>query len=471
MMILFSVCLAATLCALCAVTAHAETPPLESGSRLELFVDEFVIDRLTGATRVLHSPEPQEVAIVYDAPWEGKACHYVTVFQDGPLYRMYYRGLPIIDFTREQTGPEVTCYAESTDGIHWTKPKLGLFESHGSKDNNLVWTGTGAHNFAPFRDANPNCPADQQYKAVAGGPLVALASPDGLHWAKMQEAPVITEGAFDSQNVAFYDTVRGEYRAYVRDFADGVRTIRTCTSPDFLHWTKPEWVGYGDTRKEHLYTNGTTPYFRAPHLFVAFPKRFIPDRVKHPELPPSYAGLSEGVFMSTRDGYNFDRSFMEGWIRPGLDPENWWQRTNGPAWGVVQTGPTELSVYWVEHYENPRHECQLRRGTLRLDGFVSVNAPYAGGELLTKPLTFLGRELVLNYATSAVGSVQVEIQDAAGKPVDGFALAQCPKIYGDEVEHVVSWAGKTDVSTLAGQPVRLRFVLKDADLYSLQFRP
>jgi hypothetical protein len=469
-MVLIGVCFAATAFVLLTTAASAQPQPLDLGDRLELFVDGYLVDRMTGVTRVLHPPERREVAIVYDAPWEGKASHYVTVFQDGATYRMYYRGLPLVNFDNEQAGPEVTCYAESADGIHWTKPKLGLCESQGSKENNIVWTGAGAHNFAAFKDANPNCPADQQYKAVAGGPLLALASPDGLHWRRLQDAPIITEGAFDSQNLAFWDSVRGEYRAYIRDFADGVRTIRTCTSPDFLHWTKPEWVRYGDAPPEHLYTNGTTPYFRAPQIFVAFPKRFLPQRTKHTELPPNFAGLSEGVFMSTRDGANFDRSFMEAWIRPGLDPNNWWQRTNGPAWGVVQTGPGELSVYWVEHYENPKLDCQLRRGTLRLDGFVSVNAPYAGGELVTKPLRFTGSKLVLNYATSAAGSVQVEIQDAAGNPVEGFALAQCPEIYGDETERAVTWTGGPDVSKLAGQPVRLRFVMKDADLYSIRFR-
>jgi len=443
---------------------------LKLGSRLELFVDDYLMDRMEGVTQELHPPQREEVAIVYDAPWEGAVSFYVTVFQDEDRYRMYYRGQSIIRPLTEYPnvyGRERVCYAESPDGVHWTKPKLGIVEYEGSKDNNILWDGPGSHNFSPFKDANPACLPEQRYKAVAGGPLLALASPDGIHWTKMREEPVITEGAFDSQNVAFYDTVRGEYRAYVRDFANGVRTLRTCTSPDFLHWTTPEWVRYGDTPHEHLYTNATIPYFRAPHLFVAFPMRFVPGRKKLVDYP--LGDLSEGCFMSTRDGLNFHR-FMEAWIRPGLDLHNWCHRNNGPAWGILETAPGEMSVYWVEHYHQDL-PCQLRRGTLRTDGFVSINAPYAGGELITQPLTFEGKELVINYSTSAVGSVQVEIQDAAGTPLDGFALAQCPEIYGDEIERVVTWAGGSDVSALAGKPVRLRFVMKDADLYSLRFRP
>ena len=104
-----------------------------------------------------------------------------------------------------------------------------------------------------------------------------------------------------------------------------------------------------------------------------------------------------------------------------------------------------------------------------MDGFVSVCAPLSGGELLTRPIVFSGSELVMNYATSAAGSVQVELQDVEGQPLDGFALADCPEIYGDEIDHVVEWKGGSDMSRHAGTPVRLRFVMNDADLYAIQF--
>ena len=125
---------------------------------------------------------------------------------------------------------------------------------------------------------------------------------------------------------------------------------------------------------------------------------------------------------------------------------------------MLETAPGEISVYWRQHSKGD--VCRLRRGTVRTDGFVSVNAGYGGGELVTRPLTFEGRELVINYSTSAFGSVQVELQDAAGSALDGYSLAQCPVIYGDDIEHKVSWVGGVDVSALAGQTVRLRFALK-----------
>jgi hypothetical protein len=128
-----------------------------------------------------------------------------------------------------------------------------------------------------------------------------------------------------------------------------------------------------------------------------------------------------------------------------------------------------MSLYKQAHYAQP--SAHLIRYTLRTDGFASVNAPYRGGELLTKPLKFSGRELVINFATSAAGGVKVELQDAAGKPLPGFTLSDAREQIGDDIERVVRWESGSDLSRLAGQTIRLRFVMKDADLYSLRFRP
>ena len=136
--------------------------------------------------------------------------------------------------------------------------------------------------------------------------------------------------------------------------------------------------------------------------------------------------------------------------------------------GVVPIGPTEMSVYFIEHYRRP--SIRLRRGTLRTDGFVSVNAPYAGGEFVTKPLVFEGNELVVNYATSVAGGLRVEIQDVDGQPIDGYQLSQCVEMYGDEIERVVRWENGGNVGLLAGRPIRLHFVMAAADLYAIQFR-
>jgi hypothetical protein len=90
--------------------------------------------------------------------------------------------------------------------------------------------------------------------------------------------------------------------------------------------------------------------------------------------------------------------------------------------------------------------------------------------MVTKPLTFTGGELEINYRTGAAGSVRIEIQDPDGMPLAGFAAADGPEIIGDEIERVVAWEAGSDVEALAGKPVRLRFILADADLFSFRFR-
>ena len=445
-------------------SAAEEAPAvIDIGARRELFVDHFLTRRTVNIRHVLHRPAKREVAVDFtNKPWEGVWNAYVTVLNDGRRFRMYYRGAP-------RQGRQVTCLAYSDDGVTWTKPELGLYEFDGSKQNNIVYDAKDSttHNFAPFLDANPKAPSDQRWKAVGGQPMFGFVSPDGLHWQRVREEPIIGKGkgAFDSQNLVFWDAERKLYHAYFRYFAKGVRDIRHATSKDFLNWTEPENLDFGETPPEHLYTNAVTPYFRAPHIFMGFPKRFRPDRKKVADAVS--VGVSDGVFMTSRDGVRFHR-WREAFIRPGLDPLNWVHRSNMTAWGILQTGPRELSIYVSEHYDSDTN--RMRRYTLRPDGFVSLHGDPSGGEYITHPLRWKGKELTINYATSAAGGVRVELQDAEGKALPGFALDDCPEIYGDEIEHVVSWKGGSDVGELARQGVRLRFELKDADLYAIQFR-
>jgi hypothetical protein len=107
---------------------------------------------------------------------------------------------------------------------------------------------------------------------------------------------------------------------------------------------------------------------------------------------------------------------------------------------------------------------------LRTDGFASVHAGYRAGEMLTHPLRFRGTRLRLNLATSAAGSIRVEIQDESGRPLDGFRLSEATNLVGDQLDRVVSWKSGDSVASLAGRAIRLRFVMQDADLFALQFR-
>lgn len=480
--------------------------PIDIGSRRELFVDAHLIEKLVGAERRMHHPVPREIAVVHDAPWEGAGSGYHSVIKDGDLYRMYHRGSILgVENGRLKVGKQVYCYVESKDGIHWKKPDLGLHEHNGSKKNNIIWTGVGVHNFAPFLDTNPKCPPESRFKALAGtakeGGLFAFHSADGIHWSLMRNEPVVTEGAFDSQNLAFFDSAAGRYRAYFRTFTKGIttgkvwkpagfRAIRTASSADFLDWGNEADLTYEDSPEEHLYTNQIAPYYRAPHILIGLPTRYVErgwspsmralPQLEHREMRSKAhlrygTSLTEGVLMASRNGVHFER-WNEAFLRPGPQrPETWQYGQNYIAWHVVETksslpgAENELSLYASEGGWTGNSNA-IRRYSLRLDGFVSIRGGWKGGELITRPLKFSGSKLELNFATSAVGSILVEIQDAGGKPIPGYSLADCEEVFGDSTARNVQWKKQgTDVSSIAGQTVKLRFVLKDADLYSLKF--
>lgn len=468
----------------------AAGPPLELGAHRELFIDRYLIDSLRGAALRLHEPRDEGGVLKFDAPWEGEHCGYATLIRDGARVRLYYRGMPA--GVKDGTAGEVTCVAESDDGLRWTKPELGLFEVRGTKANNVVLANDPpfSHNFSPLLDPRPDCPAGERYKALAGiskTGLFAFVSPDGLHWCKLRATAVIPTKApfkfswmFDSQNLAFWSEAEQKFVCYFRVY-EGVRRIARTESRDFVNWTAPALMTYltegHESPLEELYTNQTEPYFRAPQIYLAVCARFVPGRQAITDAEATalkvvkgyQKDVSDAVFMSTRGGSVYERTFLSSFIRPGIGAHHWVSRNNYPALGMIQTSPTELSLYVNQDYAQPT--AHLRRYSLRLDGFASVHVPYEGGEMTTKLLRFRGKRLELNFSTSAVGGIRVEIQNETGQPIEGFAADDCMEILGNEIARLVHWKNEPDVAALAGKPIRLRFVMKDCDLFSLCFQP
>ena len=497
---------------ICMTSLVAADEPINIGSRRELMIDDHLIDSMSDSLRLqLHKPVRRNVALVTDAPWEGNACAYSSVFHDGEKFRMYYTTNHYVNREGriEEPHGRHLCYAESTDGIRFTKPNLGLVEFEGSSRNNIVLgpttvpgTRLDPGHTTILRDTNPDCPLDEQYKAICRSPvkgefgLFALKSADGFHFTRLRDGLIITDGYFDSENLAFWDSVRGEYRAYFRDFYDGpsgggsIRGIKTATSPDFRTWSKAEWLEYPGAPHEQLYTNQIAPYARAPHIFMGFPKRYIDrgwvdstgklpglkERKARTKATPRFGSVvTDALMMTSRDGLTFKR-WGEAIIRPGPSSKNSWvYGDNLISWGMVPTKsdlpqtPDELSIYAIEGYWTGKSQ-NFRRYSFRVDGFVSAQAPLGGGDFTTKPLVFKGSTLQINYSTSAAGSVRVEMQDADGNPVSGYTLTDCHEIFGDEIERTVIWKEDEEVSHFAEKPMRLHFVLKDADLFSFRFQ-
>jgi len=481
--------------------------PREIGSRRELFVDRFLIDRLEGVELKLHEPVSAGVAIKIDRPWESKFNYGYKLFKEGGLYHLYYLARKIIG--GEKRFIRSISYARSQDGIHWEKPNLGLVEVDGSRENNVVMDGR----LVPFVDNRPGVPVGRRVKATSSHyrdrdnwknehpldgkkyvDLFLYDSTDGVAFKKVREEPVFITtlpNGFDGIQSIFWSETEGKYLLYFRymtaNDGTGKRSVARSTSKDLLSWTDPvsmEYTTGGIVPPEHLYEHQTVPYFRAPHIYVATPPRFMKGRSALPLAAARQAGIvadptfpdpdwqlrdcSDAAFMTSRGGNLYDRTFMGVFVRPGPDTLNWVSRTNYPLQGVVPTGPAEMSIYVGRHYGHPTWHIQ--RMTLRLDGFASVNASYVGGQMITKPLKFKGSRLEINYSTSAAGGLRVEIQDGKGQTIPGFSLEECSEIIGDEISRVVSWERGVEVGSLAGETIRLRFVMKDADLYSLRFQ-
>ncbi len=445
-------------------------PVIDIKSQRELFTDLSLVESTFGDLSFrLHNPIPREIVRgiedEYNCPYR-----YMTVFEDGAIYRMYYALVdPARINGRDTKHPERICYTESVDGIEWTKPTLELFEYKGSTQNNIVWMENdrsrfGVGGFSPFKDTNPNCPPEHRYKAVAeagpvgkaalgGNGLLAMSSPDGLRWSMLKTDFVVRPGnewsGFDSQNLAFWDSEREEYRLYRRatfreEPLGTCRDILTYTSSDFLNWGEAQRLQYPDALPEQLYTNNIIPYFRAPHLFVGFPARYVqrawsesfedlPEPERRKDLirkngaepgddNPTTAGgqrigtsLTDTLFMSSRDGASFNR-WPEAFIRPGLRTKNnWFYPDNYQAWGMLTTAseiedaPDELSFYASEGCRREGMSNNCRRYSLRMDGFVSAHVNVKGGQLTTHPITFSGSDLYLNFSASAAGSIKIEV--------------------------------------------------------------
>lgn len=458
--------------------------PLELGTRLELFVDDHLVERMTGVAFRLHAPVRQTPA---KSPLPSGA--FGTIIKDRDLYRAYYRSdIPGYEIGRQVRNAdnepnEITCYAESRDGVEWTFPDLGITMIQSSKGGNVILARQVpfTHNFSPFLDARPGVGPDARYKALAGSGgtgLVAFKSADGIHWSKIQDAPVIetpsaapgTPWPFDGPSLAFWSEAENCYVVFVRTWGKieppqtdpdkkFQRRVSRATSTDFITWTPLVDTG-ANLPGEQLYTSQTHPYFRAPHIYITTPMRFT-QGIEMGEPVTGNNGSSDILLMTMRAGSAaYQRTFREAFIRPGLDPARWARKANHMRANVVPTGDAEMSLY---HANGDRY-------TLRTDGFISVNAGADGGELRTKPLLFAGDALSVNFSTGAAGSLRVEIQDASsGQALPGFGLEDCQALIGDAIERRVRWKNTPDLAAIAGKPVRLRFAMRECDLYSFRF--
>ena len=478
--------------------------PVDIGTQLELFVEDTLIDPDSTAELVLQQPEAQELAIQHNDAWENMNSLYHTIMEDDGVYRMYYRGLD----RNGTSGMNTICYAESTDGVNWTKPDLDIYTFNGSGDNNIILAGAdfGAtiECFYAFKDTNPLVTADARYKGLltvrgcwhqtfcgkCGNYAYALKSSDGIHWSVMNGGAEVVSfrgtasnphGGGDSHNVVFWNEETSRYEMYFRvglhdDSAAAensvIRAVGFLTSDNFLSWgglddavilsEKYYWdaeadnTGYygADPSLYQVYTNGTTIYDRAPHLTLATPTRYLNSAC---QVAPYFA--------ASRDGETF-----KWWNTMLIPPEGdrSGNRANYAMTGLVRTSDTEYSMYASEGGYTLQ-KSDIRRFTFRVDGFVAAVGGADGDILLTKPVRFSGDHLILNYdAATAGGTVRAQLVDLQENPIEGFTFDDCVPLTGDAIAEELVWTGG-DLNEIAGKNVKIMFELTNASLYSYMF--
>lgn len=494
------------------------------GNKRECFFDNFLIDeQKTTAEKRLNKPARQDVILVLDKPWEGK---YTTFFC--PVYAQGKWHLYYTSTLDSQT--KFVMYAESDDALEWTRPNLGIVEFNGSKDNNIIFDMEmfkgldfkNFDNFSVFYDENPACPKNEKYKMVAlwmgHASLVSLLSEDGIHWGNLKV--VTTGGDFDSQNRAFWSKEHNKYFCYLRggqkvgkeiplidksyydkiakaledperfllrEPGDGtdtlMRDVRVCESEDFINWSKPTKITTTGTPYQ-LYNNVVFPYQRAPHMFVGMPLRYTErkawtknydelcgreGRLKRMKIILRFGlAVTDSLFMSSRDGYNFTK-YDEAFITP--PPENpesfvYGDCTACPALIEVPSkipgAENEYMIIVRENFRAVESPNQLVKYTIRLDGFVSFHAGGEKATVVTKEFVYSGKDLYANLATSARGGVYFTLKSGDEE------YTSC-EMFGNSTNKRVRFEDDDAVARLSGKKVTLTMELFDCDVYSIKF--
>lgn len=499
--------------------------PVDVGDRTQFMLDELFVERGENVRLEINPPRKAGVVLRPERPWEEYRIVPQKVLLDGELYKMWYGCVATytakskqIDCPRcklTQDGRNVVCkrcgwptigvdeiqqnvmgfaYAESKDGIHWERPELGLREFRGSKKNNLVPGLSGVSVPA----VNPLGPDDERFMCIMEHQrkLWIATSPDGVRW--MRKPKPALPFAADTNNQVIYDPKLKKYVALLRGFPGRRVTVR-CEFDSLNQAPLP----YKDTGKEGYITdqmeivmdrddrdppisfdmNSISATLYAPGVYLGCVGlyRHYPGgldrkgRETHRYFAQGNDGTFENQLAVSRDGRR--------WLRPDRRPYIPLGHWGGPEGGIIIVAPgivpsgDELFQYYSGHRTThgiftpgyDRHVASIFRTVQEKDRFVGLATDHRGGKFTTPPLSHAGRALELNIQCTGLGETFVEIQDGGGKPIPGFTRADCDPVDLNQLRHTVSWRGNSDVSKLAGKPIRLAFSMRASKLYTFRF--
>jgi len=471
---------AAAVAAVGACAAAAEptaSGPVKINGEPQLFLDDYVVGRMAGLTRMIHHPVRIDHPVLDSKRFGTWQPYLSVVFDDrSKRIRLWYDKGQAFGIT------------ESEDGIHWGSSRgLQIVAKYGC---------------AVIDDGSRERDAKRRFKAAywlepKGRPrgIFVAFSPDGLAWTPYPGNPVlegypVPPAKFKRHQVGdivdtYYDPLRKAYGAALKMPAlpeDGYkaapragqlfrRLVGISFSKDFVHWSKPKRIFVPDDKDE-----GMLEFYGMGGMHLRGSLRIGFVRVLRDDLPCDKGGPVNGigytVLATSRDGETWHRyraPFFDRNPKPGT-----WDHAMTWVGAVLPVGD-EVFLYYGGyargHKVSRNTERQLGLARIRKDGYVSLRAGTQDGALMTKPLVFDGAALTLNIDMAEGGVVRVEVQDDQGRALPGLRLAECDPIVGDHIARMVTWKGKSDLSSLVGKPIRLRFLMRSADLYAFQFTP
>ena len=476
--------------------AHAAMPPPR-----HLFLDPGLLTETMGATLTVNPAARRETVIVVDRPWEQHLISFfLTVREEQGKLRMWYvcrdgYGTP---------GSEANlAYAESTNGIHWVKPELGLYEYHGSKANNLL----GLHSLEGVVFQDPNQPPEERYTYVSTGKpnssskselgatgLYRYYSADGLRW-KRDEKPLI-QGGSDTQNVVWWDEHRKEYVMIVRGWnVDPKRRKVSRLALSTLKETaavKPLGTGFGnyfhheiptillcddqDPSRTDIYNMSAQPYILDTRWYVGFPT-FLRRSAKTdaPGWRGRHMGPAEVQFVGSADSIAWHRYDRRAYAPPGIAAA---AKKNMTFMGVGmilrgdeiwQYGTEFETVHGDVEARQKKADGSIVRYVQRVDGFVSLDTGNVAGSARTRLVKITGNQLILNLDTGALGEMRVGLVDANGQAVPGFSADDCVPLEYNGTSATVTWNRGNNLSAFVGRELALEFRSNRTKLYSFRF--
>jgi len=478
----FSICCAfVTVLLLHNLTVHTGAQEAcEVGLTRQLFIDDYVIERIAGGRKVLNQPRrfSDQPILVPQYPWEGRVVVSPIVLWDDQrnVFHMYYWA------HYDKDDRIFNCYAVSKDGIHWEKPVLGLYEGpDGTKNNNIVLRGEGRQARMRYVSLNPYATKSDQRLVmmyidnVPGLTEFAGYSPDGIHWTttvKIGDLRHVTGGPPTSNPPFFlieqnWDNSKHDHR---------YRAIWRTESQDLKTWTGGTWAVQlqpDDDRNLEFYHATShflgTQTYHGLHLGYLYPYYTDPAGKKL-SSGVRLAGAIDVELMISRDTISWTRVDRKKPFFPMGNKGTW-------DAGMVFMSPEtvwkdELRFYyggWALDHAADNNRGAIGLATLRPDGFVHVEPVGGKATLSTKPFRLTGDGLQVN-ADARNGSIRVAVLDADGRPIEGLTADRCRPLTKDDLRQPVHWTGQQTLSSLTDRHIRLRFHLQGkAHLYAFQF--